>query len=273
MYNNYFKELEKYEEKEIRSHAVHCTNLVIEKDCCDNKKIIIDVPNNIEICESCGVSKIYYELEQENQITQTNPYYRLTSIIGFSYKYRNVQRLHKWNNYDYKENTAIVSYKKIREIGLEIKLNNEIINDSIQLYKEFYMDNGISTRFKIKKSLYIYCLFYNSFKNNFFDIFEILTNYNLTIDNFNKSIQRSNLNQFYLQQNMKTYIDIINKNYNIKFELKKIIICYNNLLKENKKLNNNSILILVFYDLLNIKNKNEFFNLFNISKSTIKKLI
>ena len=265
MYNIYFDELKKYEEEEEKE--------IIKKSCCNNQIIIVDVPNNIEICSNCGNTLKYYELIEENAITQINPYYRLTSIIGYSYKFKNIQRLQKWSNYDYKENTAIASYKEIRKLGLEIKLNNEIINNSIQLYKEFYIHNGISTRYKIKLSLYIYCLFYNSFEKNFFDIFYVLKQNNLTTDNFNKAIYRSNLNKYYLHQNIEKYIEIINKKYNINFELKKIIICYNEYLIKNKKLNNNSVLILVFYNLLKIKNKNDFFNLFNISKSTIKKLI
>jgi len=266
-YKNYFEKLNDYNNKKEEK--------IIKKDCCNNKKIIIDIPNNIEICENCGFTKIYYEYVEENSITQSNPYYRLTSIIANSYRYKNIQRIHKWNNYDYKENTAINSYKKIREIGLKINLNNQIINNSIQEYKELYVNNGISTRYKIKLSLYIYCLFFNSFENNFFNIFEVLNEYNLTIDNFNKAINRSEKKKYFLQNNMIKYIDIIHKNYNIKFELKKIIITYNEFLNKNDKFNNNSLLILTLYNLLKEKKdieKINFYKLFNISKSTIKKI-
>ena len=148
-YENYFKKLNEHEEKEE-----------IKEDCCDNKKTIIDEPNNIEICENCGNTEIYYELIQENYITQTNPHYKLTSVIPYSNKFKHLNRLQKWQNYSYEENTALVSYKDIRIIGLEINLSNEIINNAIQLYKHFYINEKISTRNKIKKSLYIYCLFY-----------------------------------------------------------------------------------------------------------------
>jgi hypothetical protein len=268
-YSNYFKELEKYEKNKEEEK---------KKNCCNNQIIIVDISNNLEICESCGNTKKYVEYVEENALTQINPYYRLTSVISSQggYKFKALRRLHKWNNFSYKENTAISSYKEIRKIGLEIKLINEIINNSIQLYKDFYINNEISTRHKIKKSLYIYCLFYNSFELNFFDIFEVLSNYELSIDNFNKSIQRSNYNKYFLQNNMKLYIDIINKNYNIKLKLKSIIIIYNDYLIKNSKFNSNSILILILYDLLlkkNIKiNQNNFYKLFSISNSTIKKI-
>ena len=72
---------------------------------------------------------------------------------------------------------------------------------------------------------------------------------------------------------MINYINIIKKNYNIKYELKNIILLYNEYLKKNNKFNSNTTLVLVFYDLLKITNKNEFFKLFNISKSTLKKIM
>ena len=72
---------------------------------------------------------------------------------------------------------------------------------------------------------------------------------------------------------MINYINIIKKNYNIKYELKNKILLNNKYLKKKTKFNSNTILVLVFYDLLKIKNKNEFFKLFNISKSTLKKIM
>ena len=262
---NYFKQLEKYNEEKKEE---------IIEDCCNNKKIIIDEPKNIEICKSCGNTEIYIELIQDNYITQTNPKYRLTSIIPYSFKYKHLNRIQKWNNYSYKENTALKSYKTIRNLGLEFNLNNEIINNAIQLYKKFYYQDKISTRNKIKRSLFIYCLFYFSFNNNFFDIFEKLKIKNLSVTHFNKAISRSNLNEYFLQVNMKKYIQLIEKKYKKFFELKQVIIKYNELLKKNDKFNTNSILILVFYRLLNITNENdEFFNLFDISKFTLKKII
>ncbi len=260
----YFEILEKYNEEKKEE---------IIEDCCDNKQITIDEPNNIEICESCGVCKIYHEFTQENYLTQTNPRYKLTSVIPYSNKFKALNRIQKWNNYSYEENTALQSYKDIRIIGLELKLNNEIINSAIQLYKNFYIGEKISTRNKIKHSLYIYCLFYYSFENNFFNIFEVLKRYKLSIDNFNKAISRTNFQKFFLQQNMINYINIIKKKYNIEYELKQIILLYNEYLKNKNKFNSNTKLVLVFYDLLKIKNNTEFFKLFNISKSTLKKII
>ena len=262
-YDQYLKSLNEYtlEEKEEKI-----------KDCCPDKKIIIDESNNIEICKNCGNTEIYQELIQENYLTQTNPYYRLTSIIPYSYRHRNIYRLQKWNNYSYKENTAIKSYNDIREFGLKIGLSNDIINNAIQLYKHFYYEKEISTRNKIKRSLYIYCLFYYSFEDNFFNIFKVLEDNNLSIKNFNKAIIRTDINKYFLQQNMEKYIDLIQKNYQKQFKLKDIIIKYNFLLKKNNKFNTNSILILVFFKLLNIKDNEKFFNLFNISKFTLKKI-
>ncbi len=262
-YSIFFKKLNNYNEEQKE----------IKEECCDNKKIIIDISNNIAICENCGNTEIYHEFIQENYLTQTNPHYKLTSIIPYSNKFKSLNRIQKWNNYSYQENTALISYKEIRKIGLELKLSNEIINNAIQLYKYFYINENISTRNKIKKSLYIYCIFYYSFEKNFFNIFEVLKKYNLNVSNFNKAILRTTLKKFLLQQNMEKYINIIKKKYKIEYELKKIILLYNEYLKKNIKFNSNTILILVFYDLLKIKNKNEFFKLFNISKSTLKKIL
>lgn len=263
--DKYFEKLNEYNEKEKEE--------IKEEDCCDNKQIIIDISNNIEICSNCGNTENYHELIQENAITQINPYYRLTSIIAYSHKYKHLNRLQKWSNYSYKENTVMKSYKDIRELGLKIKLNNDIISKAIRLYKDIYINEKISTRNKIKQSLYIYCLFYYSFNNNFFNIFEVLKDNNLSIINFNKAISRSNMNKFFLHPNMIKYIELIKIKYNKLFKLKDIIIKYNQLLLENNKFNTNSVLILVFYKLLNIKNNDDFFNLFNISKFTLKKII
>ena len=263
MYSKYFEMLE--EEKEEKKEE--------KEDCCPDKKIIVDIPNNIEICTKCGNTEIYHELIQENSLTQTNPRYKLTSIIPYSNKFKALNRIQKWNNYSYEENTALQSYRDIRKIGLELKLNNEIINYAVQLYKNFYINEKISTRNKIKKALYIYCLFYYSFENNFFNIFKVLKKYQLSIENFNKAIIRIKFKNYFLQQNMVNYINIIKTKYNIEYELKQIIILYNEYIKKKTKFNSNTILVLVFYDLLKITNKNEFFKLFNISKSTLKKIM
>ena len=246
---------------------------IIER-CCDNRQLR---HNDIEmVCINCGTICLLDEIIIKPQ--HLNPRYQLSTTIGYAPKTRNIHRLHKWINYDYRENMANRNYVEIREIGDKLKLNHKVLNNACYIYKRIYIDNNVSSRNKIKRSLYVYCLFRSCVDyHTEFDIIQTLKENGLSIENYNKALMKvDDENKLFLNPNMIKQYKKITDNWTTEITMKDIIVEYNRickLSKENKyKLNNNSILIGSIYKLLEIKdNDKKFYKVFNITNTTIKK--
>ncbi len=246
--------------------------------CCDNRRIIHGT--EWDVCINCGTCIDPHEIIIKRQFL--NPRYQMTTAIGSGGKYKNVRRLHTWANYDYRENMANRNYKEIRDIGNGLNLHQKVLDNACFIYKSIYINKNVSSRNKIKRSLYIYCLARSCVEYHLtFDIIKMLGENGLSIDNYNKAISKvEDENKLFLNVNMVDKMKIAKDNWDIKFTLINIIELYNKNIRISKgaklKLNNNSILIGSIYVLLDIsKNKEDkkFLNLYNITFTTIKKFI
>ena len=242
--------------------------------CCNNTKIRhTDLG---KVCISSGLMGETHEIIIKPQFL--NPKYQLSTSVGYCSKsHSHIYRLHKWTNYDYRENMANKNYIEIREMGNKLKLTMKMIDNACYIYKTIYINKNTSSRNKIKKSLYIYCLFKASNDyDHYFDIIETLIDNNLSIENYNKALLKvDDDSKLFLNPNMpKQYKKLID-NWDTTIELKDIIIEYNRICKlsthKNERLNDNSILIGSIYNLLKCEDTKKFFSIYNITNTTIKK--
>ena len=187
-------------------------------------------------------------------------------------------RIQKWQSYDYKENTLIKSFKTIKKIGEKLKIQGKLLDKSCYKYKEIYINKNISSRNKIKRCIYIYCIFIIAYENNIkLNIIEILKDNNLSINNFNNCLNKLEENNFYLHNDMEKYLLLTKEHYNINIDIFFLIEKYNFYIKKlnnNKiKINKNSLLIYTFYNIISPKNVNNFIKIFQISRMTLQKII
>ena len=208
-----------------------------------------------------------------------NPKYQNSTTIRFGGKgCQGVRRIHGWQP-DYRENMANTNYKEIRSIMKHLNLHDKVYNNACFIYKGIYIDENISSRNKIKRSLFIYCIFKSASEYKVgVDVIALLERNALTIGNYNKALLKIDDDEkLFLNKNMKNKFHLLNKNWKDNtITLMDIIIKYNHLLKSNtsivNKLNNNSILLGTFYLLINDKTK-KFYNVYDITSITIAKFL
>ena len=217
-------------------------------------------------------------------------------------KYSRLSRLHKWCNYDYKENTANKTYIEIEKLGRKLELNTLIIADACNVYKTIYIDDEISCRDKIRICMYIYCLYVSALNSGYsFSIFNVLRNTQLyahlltnekdnkvkkkkelTIENFNKATEKVKkhdyANKVLLNDDMeKIYNTTMKEHYENIPSMDEFIKKYNEIFAilqtKTKRLNKNTALLLSVYKLLEITNKKQFLKLYNISEGTLNKFL
>ena len=246
--------------------------------CCDNKRIIHT--DEWDVCISCGLCLDPTDIIIKRQFL--NPRYQMTTSIGGGGKYKNVRRLHSWANYDYRENMANRNYKEMRDIGNKLNLHQKVMDNACYIYKGIYINKNVSSRNKIKRILYVYCIYKSCMEyKRKLDIISLLGENDLSIDNYNKAISKvEDEDKLFLNVNMMDKMKIAKDNWDIKFTLMDLITLYNKNIKISKgnklKLNNNSILIGSIYILLKIeenKEEKKFLKQYNITFTTIKKFI
>ncbi len=189
--------------------------LIKDDKCCINPDIQkIDV---MDTCLNCGNSKIHEETIIK--VKFLNPKYQLSTSIGYgSNKYQPIRRIHLWTNTDYRENMAIKNYTEIKRICNDFNLSEKIKTSSEFKYKKIYIDNNISSRSKIKQSLFIYCIYESCLDYKVdFDIIKALVDNGLSIQNYNKAI-------FKIDDDKKIYLkaDMMVK-YHLSLKGKKVI--------------------------------------------------
>ena len=248
------------------------------KPCCDNPRIVHKT--EWDVCVNCGTCMDLTDIIIKRQFL--NPRYQLTTSIGGGGKYKNVRRLHTWANYDYRENMANRNYKEMRDMGYKLNLHQKIMDNACYIYKGIYINKNVSSRNKIKRSLYVYCIYRScmDYKKSI-NIIDLLNENELSIDNYNKAISKvEDENKLFLNVNMIDKMKIATDNWDIDFTLMDLITLYNKNIRISKgnklKLNNNSILIGSIYVLLKIeenKEEKKFLKQYNITFTTIKKFI
>ena len=178
--------------------------------CCDNPRIKYDEINSV--CISCGRMFMINELIIRPQFL--NPKYQLTTTIGYGKINRICRLIHRNINHDYRENMANKNYKEIRNIGEKLKLNDKVLNNACYIYKTIYIDRNVSSRNKIKRSLYVYCLFRSCLDYKLeFNIIDTLKDNGLSIENYNKALLKvEDKDKLFLNPHIYTQYEKIKKN-------------------------------------------------------------
>lgn len=256
---------------------VEVSDLSSKKLCCNNQEILII--DNTNVCENCGLvidDNLYENMDNEKFKNVYNPKFALSTKIEYKSKYKSLYRLQKWTSYDYKENTANNSYNEIKKIGKIFNIETTILDNACCLYNDIYMKQQISSRNKIKRSIYIYCIYKSCLLKNIYDIdlLEMIEKNNLTIDNFNNAIIKLNDKNYLIHKDIKKFIKLTKEHYDIDLTSYDIIKNYNVYLNKNtKKINKNSLLIYIFYIKIKPKNIKNFIDIFGMSRLTLTKII
>ncbi len=255
----------------------------LEEYCCGDKQILEDGVYDIRVCGNCGM--VFDRPDDDITFACVrNPKYKLSSQMSFipGNKYKALYRLHKWNNYDYKENTANTTYTEIEKIGKKLSLNTLIIANACNLYKTIYIDSNISCRNRIKICMYLYCLYkaarHSGRRIKIFNILKAtkIDGKSLTVDNFNKATEKLE-NKLLLNDKMVETYAMMYVHYDDIPSMDDFIDKYNEIFarlqKDTKRLNKNTALLLAVYKLLEITDKKRFLKLFSISEGTLNKFL
>jgi transcription initiation factor TFIIIB Brf1 subunit/transcription initiation factor TFIIB len=163
------------------------------------------------------------------------------------------------------------SFKEIEKICQKLKLSKKIKDGANIKYKEIFLDMKISSRSNIKKAMYIYCIFFscNYYKQKM-DVGDLIKITNITQKHYDKVISKlEKRNVILSHKKINKMINICNENdliVNKEEMLKK----YQEMKEKKIKLNNNSILLGILFELLNIP-ENKFIKIFNTTKITMCK--
>ena len=284
-YSHYFELLDNAIKKGIFETIIE-EKKVIDKGCCKKMKIVED--NTYRVCVSCGRNCLN-NTDYVQSIFHLKTKYKLSTYMlnDFISKYKSLKRLHKWSNYDYRENAANVCYDEITTIGKSINLSHKVISMARFLYKVIYIDNKISSRSKIKRSIYCYCLYRSACHNKIdINIIELLHNVlqneepyrdNKDISNYNKALSKiKDKEKLYLNNNIKKYYELLMEHYKVNISINDFIKEYNRIVRISKrkrfKLNFNSLLLTTIYHLINNTDEDyRFYEIFNTTYITLSK--
>lgn len=260
-YEKYFKVLENHNKMEIKKEDEECEHT-----------FLIDYEYHTEICDKCGLSKPYVEEIKPN--TYLNKKFHLTTIIvggKSSKKNYMLKKFQKYSNYNYKEVTMLKSFKEIKKICKHFNLNNKIYDVSISKYKNIFLDLNISSRDKIKKSVYVYCIIYGcNFYNIEIDVKDILNYIRIEKKHYLKALKKIDKNNIYfVKEIIDEKIDLCLKK-GIEVNKKNIYEDYYRFVLDELKFNKNSLILFLFYKNLDITDE-DFILLFNTTKITLKK--
>ena len=266
MIENYLKNEEQEQVREI-DHLDYVDYPSDEDNCCDDEgNIILSENLNIYVCCECGTvsNKTPHNVDFYDKFKNPN---FVKSFIPYSNKYRHLYRLNKWSNYSYSE---VQMDKLLKEIDRKMEnFDSELTSFTKMNFKNIY--SKISIRAKIKDGLIVYCIYKSSLMlKRDIDIDVLLKLMNVSIKNYNDLNKKLKDDKLFYLDTMNEYLELTDN----KIIKKDLIRYYNNFLILNKrKFNNKSILLgIIFFILKQDKefDKKEFFNIFNISKSSIK---
>jgi transcription initiation factor TFIIIB Brf1 subunit/transcription initiation factor TFIIB len=262
---DYFKLLENHENKKKKEKVEK-----VEK--VENHEFIIEYENMIEVCVKCGLTKEYIEKEEPIQYLN-NKYHLTTIIVGGKNTRQNytIKKLQKWNNYNYKEVTMTKSFKVIKDICNHFNLNGIIYNNAINYYKNIFLDKNISSRDNIKKSVYVFCIIKSCLNENKDVVLEdILDHIKVKKKHYLKALKKIDKNNIYFIKNIVEDKLKICLDNDLEIDEKDIYKDYNFFIKQDLKINKNSLILFLFYKNLNISNES-FITIFNTTKITLKK--
>ena len=282
-YSSYFKKLEDLNSQNEENAE--------NETCCENPEYIFD--NTYETCKNCGNSllkNIKNEYDSlvynglEKQRNYLNKKYMNSTIVGNCYKkkYNILKLIHNQQNYNYKEKTLMINICDIDKICEHLNLSKIIRNKSKLLYKNIYIDESISSRCKIKKAVYIFCVYkVCSEENIYFELEEILKFSGINLDNYTFCLKK--MEKLLLIKNDKKYLEVIDlikekieicRNLNLEIKVEDVKSYYNKYRSfvYKPRLNNKSILTGVLYILLKDQiSQVHFIKIFKTTKITLNK--
>ena len=262
---HYFTELDNYFLKKEKKKTLEKKNILV---CCENQLLFKD--NTGLTCYKCG--KIFIDnFEYVTPNVYLNQKFHNCTLINPSVKFKHIRRLHHFSSYNYLEVTMLKSFRDILNICNKMKLKKKIFEGAKIRYKEIFIDLRISSRSNIKKAMYIYCIYFScNYYDYKIDIDELINTTNIEEKHYNKVLRKlEKKNIIYSNKKINKIINICSKNdLNIDKEL--LIKKYQELKKKNIKLNNNSILLGIVFELLEIDEK-RFIKMFKTTKITLKK--
>jgi hypothetical protein len=279
-------------DKELKEEENLTIEYVKKEDCCNNKKIIIDYEENIEICENCGKFN-KYEHDDVSINNILNEKFKLSTKISSFGNFNKIRRLQLWGTYNHKEVKANISYKEIYDICERYRIPLVMVDRAKFIYKKIYIIEKNSPRDKIKNSIFIICIlvaliefnegkkYTEIYKEYEIDMINILLENKLSLSNYNNAmkIYFTKTNEYKLSININTIKmkEEINRIFGILLDNNEMIYLYNEILeiikKNNKKrLNKNTILYTTGYILLNNLNSVKTCDYVKYFKITEKKL-
>lgn len=240
-----------------------------EQKCCDDMEIIKD--STFETCINCGTKKLNtFEIERPNIYHNTK--FHNSTLIGYSSKLYNVNRIHKYTTYDYKETTLMKTLTIIGKICIDFKLNGTIISQSKNIYKDLYIDKNISSRSNIKKAVYIYCI-YSSCKNNntVINLSKLIKHQKIKLSHFEKCMKKIDDTIIFSNRKILKYLNIAKDN-KLDITEQQLLTEYSKYVKLKENINVNSIIIGSIYELVkeDIELKT-FIKMFKTTKITLNK--
>lgn len=258
--NNYFNALDNYFlKKKIKKPK----NL-----CCDNQLLLKD--NYCITCNYCGTIKVdNFDFVIPN--IYLNQKFHNCTLINQSTKFKNIRRLHHFQNYNYKEVTQNKSFVFIKNICELMGLSKTILEGAKIRYKEIFLDFQISSRSNIKNAMYCYCIFFScEYYNYKVDVDELIKFAGIRKIHYTKVLKKlEKKNIINPVKKINKLISICNDN-NIYVNKDELIFKYKILKKKKIKINNNSLLLGIIYDLIEIDEK-DFISIFKTTKITLDK--
>ena len=235
--------------------------------CCMNKDNI-ELSTNLllYVCIECGLVQKGNLYQKDFYDRYKNPNY-VKTFIPYQNKYRHLHRLNKWANYSYKE---VQEDKLLKEIDDKLKDFDRDIRDftKISFAKKY---DKLSIRAKIKDALIVYCMYQASLMlKKPLEIDELLKLFDISIKNYNDLNKKLPDDKLFYLKEMNEYLELIDN----KIDKNYLITTYNDFLEHNnRKFNNKSIVLGIIYYIISKEKdfkKKDFYEMFNISKSSIK---
>ena len=234
--------------------------------CLDKSNIHLSTSLLLYVCVSCGLVQKGNLYQKDFYDRYKNPNY-VKTFIPYTNKFRHLHRLNKWANYSYKE---VQEDKLLREIDVKIKDFDREIKDFTKIsFAKLY--DKLSIRAKIKDALIVYCIYQASLMlKKDVEIDDLLKLFNISIKNYNDLNKKLTVDKLFYLREINEYLSLIDN----KIEKNYLITIYNDFLEYNKrKFNNKSIVLGIIYYITSKESgfkKKDFYELFNISKSSIK---
>ena len=236
--------------------------------CCSDECNIQESPNLLlPVCRVCGTVVEMMTFDDPVEYWKSNSTEPKT-WIPYSYKLYNIHRLHKWQFVPYSETEINKLFRYID--SLEGFSDNVKRVSKISL-KDFYITDKIVSRNNVRRGLICYCIYYahlylkvNVELTDLFVLLKIKTHH------YNSAVKKINNNQLFYPENLDVYL----KTIKVDLDKNNLIRLYSLLYSRNIKFNKKSIILGVIYFVLEKqKIKTNFFIKFNISKTSIAKIL